>query len=123
VVTRSSSTLVLLQHCLQLAQCSSIGSLGPSKQWLDGQLTSSLCRKLDSFIDSLIAALSAPTLPIKLIYPSVESVRQSYEGYAGSGSLPYRMTTHVKQTYIKACMHESVIAHAHVTAVDMYGLL
>lgn len=35
------------------------------------------------------------------IYPTVENVRTSYEGYSAGGSLPYSKTVAVKQPYLE----------------------
>lgn len=55
-----------------LTQASSIGSL--TEKWLDKEFAASL-------------SPSVPA-PIKIIWPTVESVRVSLEGYAAGGSLP-----------------------------------
>ncbi len=60
---------------------SSIGSLGPNaNSWLTKEFLTSL-KQLTS------SSLESPEL--KLIYPTVENVRTSLEGYMAGGSLPY----------------------------------
>lgn len=60
---------------------SSIGSLGPNaNSWLTKEFLTSL-KQLSS------SSLESPEL--KLIYPTVENVRTSFEGYIAGGSLPY----------------------------------
>jgi len=53
---------------------------GNAEQWLTKEFLTSL-KQLSS------SSLESPEL--KLIYPTVENVRTSLEGYAGGGSLPY----------------------------------
>ncbi|CAI4227905.1 unnamed protein product [Auanema sp. JU1783] len=79
---------------LFLAQCSSIGSLGPSfDAWTKPQLLKSMRGGIESE-DSV-----APKF--FLIYPSVTDVRNSVEGYAAGGSLPYQRQTSEKQLWLK----------------------
>jgi tyrosyl-DNA phosphodiesterase-1 len=67
-----------------IAQFSSIGSLGPTAEsWLTSEFLISL-----STVCSGKSSLTKPQL--KLIFPSVEDVRNSLEGYIGGASLPYR---------------------------------
>lgn len=85
------------ERCTFIAQCSSIGSLGPAPvSWFRGQ-----------FLKSLESANPAPkNKPPKmyLIFPCVEDVRTSCQGYAGGGSLPYRNSTHVRQPWLQHSM-------------------
>ena len=37
------------------------------------------------------------------IFPTKENVRQSLEGYAAGGSIPYSIHTAKKQTYLHTC--------------------
>ena len=67
-----------------LLQFSSIGSLGPNaNSWLTKEFLASL-KQLNS------TTLENPEL--KLIYPTVDNVRTSLEGYMAGGSLPYVRT-------------------------------
>jgi tyrosyl-DNA phosphodiesterase-1 len=76
--------------CPAIAQFSSIGSLGPTADnWLTNEFLSSL--------SAVCGPKSLTTRPqMKCIFPSVEDVRTSLEGYCGGGSLPYRcaLTVH-----------------------------
>ena len=72
---------VISKICVYLSKFSSIGSLGATaNSWLTKEFLISL-KQLNS------SALESPEL--KLIYPSVENVRTSLEGYMAGGSLPY----------------------------------
>uniref|UniRef100_A0A183C2V1 Tyrosyl-DNA phosphodiesterase n=1 Tax=Globodera pallida TaxID=36090 RepID=A0A183C2V1_GLOPA len=92
-------------HKTFVGQFSSIGSLGARPEaWL-----------CDEFLTSLSGGksmLSASAL--KLIYPTVENVRDSLEGYAAGLSLPYSSQTHRKQPYLKQFLH-------HYVALDSAG--
>ena len=82
-----------------ICQFSSIGSLGAKPEsWLIGEF-------LKSFTT---LSLSGPVLAsssLKLIFPCVENVRQSLEGYRAGGSLPYSIKTHSKQEYLTKYLH------------------
>lgn len=83
-----------------VGQFSSIGSLGASPdQWLRSELSSSFVTCKDT------AMVSKPSC-LKLIYPSVENVRKSLEGYPAGGSLPYSIKVAQKQPYLKSFLHQ-----------------
>ncbi|CAL2042269.1 unnamed protein product [Caenorhabditis brenneri] len=75
-------------------QCSSIGSLGPTPaNWFRGQ-----------FLKSLEGAATPPqNKPARMfvLFPRVEDVRMSAEGYAGGKSVPYRNSVHRKSASTK----------------------
>ncbi|KAJ7345096.1 hypothetical protein JRQ81_001046 [Phrynocephalus forsythii] len=85
-----------------IGQFSSIGSMGADQsKWLCSEFRESL------------ASLGNPTrpqtscdIPIHLIYPTVENVRQSLEGYPAGGSLPYSMQTAQKQLWLHTFFHK-----------------
>ncbi|CAF0751248.1 unnamed protein product [Rotaria sordida] len=80
-----------------IGQFSSIGSLGPNaNSWLTKEFLTSLKQLNTNSFDS-------PEL--KLIYPTVENVRTSFEGYIAGGSLPYNMQTAMKQTWLINYLH------------------
>ncbi|CDW54732.1 tyrosyl DNA phosphodiesterase 1 [Trichuris trichiura] len=81
-----------------VCQFSSIGSLGSTAdKWLLGEFSSSLGQASGQQMGS------SPT--VKLIYPCVEDVRCSLEGYEGGGCLPYSYKTAFKQDYLKRYLH------------------
>eukprot|EP00118_Oscarella_pearsei_P011910 m.83681 g.83681 ORF g.83681 m.83681 type:complete len:474 (+) comp36365_c0_seq2:231-1652(+) len=83
-----------------LAQFSSIGSLGSdSTKWLTGEFLTSL-----SSTRPQLQSLVKPRL--SLVFPSVENVRQSLEGYPAGGSLPYSSKTALKQEYLRQMVHQ-----------------
>ena len=66
-------------HDQLICQFSSIGCLGKRDAWLEAE-----------FQRSLSAARSpGPLLHMGVIYPTVEDVRNSIEGYQAGGSLPF----------------------------------
>nr|CAD7427039.1 unnamed protein product [Timema monikensis] len=77
-----------------LAQCSSIGSLGPEPEaWMCGELRSSMAQRAG-------ASIALQSLPqFKVIYPSFRNVASSIDGLLGGGCLPYSMKTHTKQAW------------------------
>lgn len=83
-----------------LGQFSSIGTLGQKPEaWLLGEFLQSM--------RSLPRRSVIPTqTPLKLVFPCVEDVRYSLEGYEAGGSLPYSMKTHQKQTYLTKFFHK-----------------
>ncbi|XP_014678998.1 PREDICTED: tyrosyl-DNA phosphodiesterase 1-like [Priapulus caudatus] len=82
-----------------VAQFSSIGSLGATRgSWLGGEwLTSVAATRGD--------AAPAPSPALKLVFPCVEDVRTSLEGYAAGGALPYSVKTAAKQPWMHNLFH------------------
>uniref|UniRef100_A0A2K6W2L3 ULP_PROTEASE domain-containing protein n=1 Tax=Onchocerca volvulus TaxID=6282 RepID=A0A2K6W2L3_ONCVO len=78
------------------AQFSSFGSLGAAPQyWLTGQ-----------FLNSLSGGAETDDGHLRIIYPCVEDVRNSNEGYQAGGSLPYNNSVAIKQPYLLNFMHK-----------------
>uniref|UniRef100_H3D2X3 Tyrosyl-DNA phosphodiesterase 1 n=2 Tax=Tetraodon nigroviridis TaxID=99883 RepID=H3D2X3_TETNG len=81
-----------------VGQFSSIGSMGLDKsKWLAGEFQHTLSTLGQS------SARSDP--PLLLLYPSVEDVRTSLEGYPAGGSLPYSIQTAQRQLWLHAFFH------------------
>lgn len=98
---------LLRQHCPAsitsnwgtVAQFSSIGSLGKKPdQWLTGEFE----QTLNTTKSNRLASKSA----IKLVFPTVENVRKSLEGYIAGRSLPYRKEIDDRQLYLRSFMHK-----------------
>ncbi|KAK9409506.1 tyrosyl-DNA phosphodiesterase 1 [Crotalus adamanteus] len=101
---------LLKEHAVQIpdqdlwpiiGQFSSIGSMGiDQSKWL--------CSEFRESLGSLGSNLKTPSneIPIHLIYPSVENVRQSLEGYPAGGSLPYSIQTAQKQLWLNSYFHK-----------------
>ncbi|GAB1609870.1 tyrosyl-DNA phosphodiesterase 1-like [Argonauta hians] len=84
-----------------VCQFSSIGSLGPSAdKWLCGEFHQSLAACRSSILPSM-----QPD-KMKLIFPSVENVRISLEGYPAGTCLPYSIQTASKQPYLVKFLHQ-----------------
>ncbi|KRY69410.1 Tyrosyl-DNA phosphodiesterase 1, partial [Trichinella pseudospiralis] len=85
-----------------VCQFSSIGSLGTKpEKWLLGEFAASLGRTAFE-----CSALQEPFRNLKLVYPSVENVRCSSEGYYGGTCLPYTEAVASKQQYLQQFMHQ-----------------
>ncbi|KAF6020566.1 TDP1 [Bugula neritina] len=83
-----------------IGQFSSIGRLGANaNSWLRGEFMQSLSMTKGG-------TLSAPLPDLKLVFPTVENVRNSLEGYQAGGSLPFSQQTYDQQRYIKSFMCE-----------------
>ncbi|XP_019722293.1 tyrosyl-DNA phosphodiesterase 1 [Hippocampus comes] len=81
-----------------VGQFSSIGSMGVDKtKWLAGEFQRTLTTLGKSSLQ--------PNPPIHLLYPSVEDVRTSLEGYPAGGSLPYSIQTAQKQLWLHSYFH------------------
>ncbi|NXP72884.1 TYDP1 phosphodiesterase, partial [Ramphastos sulfuratus] len=85
-----------------VGQFSSIGSMGSDgSKWLCSE-----------FQESLVAAGNSLATPLKsdvpmhLVYPTVNNVRQSLEGYPAGGSLPYSIQTAQKQLWLHSYFHK-----------------
>ncbi|RVE46077.1 hypothetical protein evm_009241 [Chilo suppressalis] len=102
---------LLRQHCCiptaenkqwpLLAQASSIGSFGKEpKLWLTGDFLHHFTK-----IKSPPQVLSQPP-QLKLIYPSLENVRQSHDNLLGGGCLPYAADAHTKQLWLNDFLYQ-----------------
>ncbi|KAL6477412.1 hypothetical protein MHYP_G00132470 [Metynnis hypsauchen] len=83
-----------------IGQFSSIGSMGLDKtKWLAAEFQRTLT--------TLGKASSSSSLStsVLLIYPSVDNVRTSLEGYPAGGSLPYSIQTAQKQLWLHSFFH------------------
>lgn len=87
-----------------IGQFSSIGSLGSSKdKWLCNEWLKSLsAAKTKKF-----GAISSDggVAPLKLIFPTLENVRMSLEGYPAGGSIPYNFSVAQKQIWLENFLH------------------
>ncbi|XP_036118694.1 tyrosyl-DNA phosphodiesterase 1 isoform X3 [Molossus molossus] len=85
-----------------VGQFSSIGSMGADEsKWL--------CSEFKETLVTLGKESSTPgknAAPLHLIYPSVENVRTSLEGYPAGGSLPYSIQTAEKQNWLHSYFHK-----------------
>ncbi|XP_029806228.1 tyrosyl-DNA phosphodiesterase 1 isoform X1 [Suricata suricatta] len=85
-----------------VGQFSSIGSLGADEsKWLCSEFKESLVTQGQ---ESRTPGKSSA--PLHLIYPSVENVRTSLEGYPAGGSLPYSIQTAEKQNWLHSYFHK-----------------
>ncbi|XP_076597041.1 tyrosyl-DNA phosphodiesterase 1 [Chaetodon auriga] len=81
-----------------IGQFSSIGSMGQDKtKWLAGEFQRTMTTLGKSSLRS--------DPPMHLLYPSVEDVRTSLEGYPAGGSLPYSIQTAQKQLWLHSYFH------------------
>ncbi len=81
-----------------IAQCSSIGSLGPDENsWLRGEFG----RALEGHSGQVGGA--RPRMSV--VYPSKGDVMSSYDAILGGGCLPYSMNTHKKQPWLERHLH------------------
>ncbi|XP_077941017.1 tyrosyl-DNA phosphodiesterase 1 isoform X1 [Gasterosteus aculeatus] len=81
-----------------IGQFSSIGSMGLDKtKWLTGEFQRTMT--------TLGKSSLRPDPPLHLVYPAVEDVRTSLEGYPAGGSLPYSVQTAQKQLWLHAFFH------------------
>lgn len=83
-----------------IGQFSSIGSLGSDvDQWLCGEWLQSLATVKGSTPQVLCPGL-------KLVYPTVDNVRCSLEGYPAGASLPYSIKVASKQPYLRGFLYQ-----------------
>ncbi|XP_076359888.1 tyrosyl-DNA phosphodiesterase glaikit [Tachypleus tridentatus] len=82
-----------------IGQFSSIGSLGTEQnQWLCGEWLASL--------GTVKGCSLMSKTPLKLVFPSVNNVRQSLEGYPAGTSLPYSINVAKKQPYLRNFLYQ-----------------
>ncbi|KAJ0169792.1 hypothetical protein K1T71_014398 [Dendrolimus kikuchii] len=108
-LTRMGS--LLRQHCSippeeqrswpLIAQASSLGSYGKEpKLWLTGDFLHNFIK-----IKNQSQMLSSPP-ELKLIYPSLENVKQSHDDLLGGGCLPYAAEAHSKQPWLNNFLYQ-----------------
>lgn len=91
-----------------IGQFSSIGSMGLDKtKWLAAEFQHTM-----TTLGRAEKSLPSSQPQMLLIYPSVENVRTSLEGYPAGGSLPYSIQTAQKQLWLHSYFHGW---HADVT--------
>ncbi|XP_061174599.1 tyrosyl-DNA phosphodiesterase 1-like isoform X1 [Saccostrea echinata] len=84
-----------------IGQFSSVGSLGASKEnWLCTEFLQSLATVKGT------SSVPLASVPLKLIFPSVDNVRTSLEGYPAGGSIPYSINVAKKQPWLHAFFHQ-----------------
>ncbi|XP_047518900.1 probable tyrosyl-DNA phosphodiesterase [Pieris napi] len=109
---------LLRQHCCippsensrwpLLAQASSIGSYGKEpKLWLTGDFLHQFTKIKDQS-----QMLSSPA-ELKVIYPSLENVKQSHDGLLGGGCLPYGASAHAKQPWLNQFLYQWKATHTN----------
>ncbi|XP_044292119.1 tyrosyl-DNA phosphodiesterase 1 [Varanus komodoensis] len=85
-----------------IGQFSSIGSMGADQsKWLCSEFRDSL-----ACLGNSVKTLTNHDVPIHLVYPTVDNVRQSLEGYPAGGSLPYSIQTAQKQLWLHSYFHK-----------------
>ncbi|XP_051833376.1 tyrosyl-DNA phosphodiesterase 1 isoform X2 [Antechinus flavipes] len=85
-----------------VGQFSSIGSLGADEsKWLCSEFKDSLV-----ILGNHGKNQGQHNVPLHLIYPTVENVRNSLEGYPAGGSLPYSLQTAEKQLWLHSYFHK-----------------
>uniref|UniRef100_A0A7N4PZM1 Tyrosyl-DNA phosphodiesterase 1 n=1 Tax=Sarcophilus harrisii TaxID=9305 RepID=A0A7N4PZM1_SARHA len=87
-----------------VGQFSSIGSLGADEsKWLCSEFKDSLV-----ILGNHGKNQGQHNVPLHLIYPTVENVRNSLEGYPAGGSLPYSLQTAEKQVWLHSYFHANL---------------
>ncbi|XP_073494314.1 tyrosyl-DNA phosphodiesterase 1 [Phyllobates terribilis] len=85
-----------------IGQFSSIGSMGADQsKWLHSEFSESM-----KTLGKGVKTLPHSENPLQLIYPSVDNVRTSLEGYPAGGSLPYGIQTAQKQPWLHTYFHK-----------------
>lgn len=96
-----------------IGQFSSIGSLGADKdKWLCSEWLKSLSSTKSDAKSGSLRITSSKGIPIKLIFPAVEDVRTSLEGYPAGASIPYSISVAQKQTWLNNFFHRWKAGHA-----------
>ncbi|XP_015521405.1 probable tyrosyl-DNA phosphodiesterase [Neodiprion lecontei] len=82
-----------------IAQCSSIGSLGPNyESWLSKEIIPAMCREKNQGLKS------HPRF--QFIYPSINNYKNSFDMRKGACCLPYGLTTHQKQQWLESYLYQ-----------------
>lgn len=102
VLSNCSSSVPNQELWPLIGQFSSIGSLGGDEtKWLCSEFKESLA----TLGPNQRQFVSLKPAPLHLVYPTVENVRTSLEGYPGGGSLPYAIDTAQKQPWLPTFMN------------------
>ncbi|XP_069772013.1 tyrosyl-DNA phosphodiesterase 1 isoform X2 [Narcine bancroftii] len=97
VLSGCTSSVASRESWPLIGQFSSIGSLGADEtKWLCSEFKESLSTLGPDQRD----LCSVKPARLHLVYPTVENVRTSLEGYPGGGSLPYAIDTAQKQPWL-----------------------
>uniref|UniRef100_H2Y640 Tyrosyl-DNA phosphodiesterase 1 n=1 Tax=Ciona savignyi TaxID=51511 RepID=H2Y640_CIOSA len=92
-----------------IGQFSSIGSLGPTNQkWLCSEWLTSM----GACNHGNMLGLHSNQPPLKLVFPSVDDVRGSLEGYPAGASIPYGRANEAKQKWVRGYMHRWIATHS-----------
>ncbi|XP_013147990.1 PREDICTED: probable tyrosyl-DNA phosphodiesterase [Papilio polytes] len=102
---------LLRQHCCipprdntkwpLIAQASSLGSYGKEpKLWLTGDFLHHFTKIKDQ------PQMMTAAAELKLIYPSLQNVRQSHDDLLGGGCLPYAAAVHAKQPWLNDYLYQ-----------------
>ncbi|XP_061071981.1 tyrosyl-DNA phosphodiesterase 1 [Conger conger] len=84
-----------------IGQFSSIGSMGIDKtKWLAAEFQQTLAT-----LGSAKKSSASSETTLHLVYPSVDNVRTSLEGYPAGGSLPYSIQTAQRQLWLHSYFH------------------
>ena len=97
-----------------VGQFSSIGSLGKSSDsWMCGEFLKSVssCNRLSGASSNFLPKV-AKLPPLKVVFPSVDNVRTSLEGYPAGASIPYSSATRAKQPWFDNFCHQWKAEHA-----------
>ncbi|CAG0899423.1 unnamed protein product [Darwinula stevensoni] len=93
-ILKDYSAAAVTQEWPLIGQFSSVGSLGASPTtWLESEWAKSL------------AGFQLGNPKVQLIFPTVDDVRNSLDGYISGGSLPYSFKTHMKQQWFTSFLH------------------
>lgn len=96
---RGNSVPIEEEHSV-IMQSSSLGNFGHSAQsYLTGEIVKSMSEHTGS-----LQMKGNPT--IKLIYPSLSNVKQSYDGLMGGGCLPYMREAHSRQQWLNQYLYQ-----------------
>ncbi|NWH73061.1 TYDP1 phosphodiesterase, partial [Piaya cayana] len=103
ILLKEHASLIPAQESWPLVgQFSSIGSLGADEsKWLFSEFQQSLVATGNS-----VTGLHKCDVPVHLVYPTVNNVRESLEGYPAGGSLPYSIQTAQKQLWLHSYFHK-----------------
>ncbi|XP_048512282.1 LOW QUALITY PROTEIN: probable tyrosyl-DNA phosphodiesterase [Athalia rosae] len=89
-----------------VAQCSSIGSLGPNyESWLSREIVPAMTREKNQGIKS------HPRF--QFVYPSINNYKCSFDMRKGACCLPYGLATHQKQQWIESYLYQWKASNTH----------
>ncbi|PIK48921.1 putative tyrosyl-DNA phosphodiesterase 1-like [Apostichopus japonicus] len=105
ILSKQGPDSAMVRNWSAIGQFSSVGSLGADQtkylcgEWLQSMLSS-------RGVSTQYASRDVSTKTLKLIFPTIDNVRTSLEGYKAGASIPYNIQNARRQEYFHTFLHK-----------------